>query len=81
MENKNTELLSQIYDLRRLIKRVAYEEDLNLISLEKKCERKDDKIRQLEDNIRFLEKNSKWLDSVASFWRDVLYDEAGDDFT
>jgi hypothetical protein len=35
MENKNTQLLSQVFNLRRLIKRIAYEEDLNMIGLEK----------------------------------------------
>jgi hypothetical protein len=72
MENKNKELMSQVFDLRRLIKRVAYEEDHNIISLESRNKEKSKKIKNLEDNLRFLEKNSKWLDDIAGFWNTVV---------
>lgn len=71
-ENKNTQLLSQVFNLRRLMKRIAYEEDLNMIRLEQKLSKKNLKIQNLEQNIRFLEQNSKWLDDIAGFWSEVV---------
>ncbi len=72
MENKNTELMSQVFDLRRLIKRIAYEEDLNIITMEKQLKEKNAKIKNLKQNLRLLEKNSKWLDDIACYWNEVV---------
>lgn len=72
LEKKNNQLLSKIYNLRRLLNRVTYEEDLNMIRLENKIEEKNMEIENYKDVLRSLEKNSKWLDGVADFWKNVV---------
>ena len=72
LETKNEELLSTVYNLRRLLKRVAMEEDLNLVRLENMIDEKDEEINKLKFSINCLEENSSWLDSVAGYWTEVI---------
>ena len=80
VEQKNDSLLSQVFDLRRLLKRIGYEEDLNMIRFEKLVQKKDDEIDNLRSLLKTLEKNSKLLDQVGSYWVEVVNEETCIDF-
>ena len=72
LESKNEELLSTVYNLRRLLKRVAMEEDLNLLRLENMLNQKDKEMTDLKLSIDCLENHSRWFDSVADYWSEVI---------
>jgi hypothetical protein len=77
--NQNTVLMSQVFNLTRLMKRIAYEEDLNIRRMEAKIEDKDEQINELRYVLKVVEQNSKWFDNCSDFWDKVVNNEDDSD--
>ena len=72
LESRNKFMGDQVWDLRRLIKRVGREGYLQIVEVEKEHKRLEDDFEALQLSHRCLQANSETFERCIAYWRDVI---------
>jgi hypothetical protein len=72
LESERDDLISQVGDLRQLIKRIAQQQEKESLRKNKIHLDYQSKIKSLESALRISECHSSHLSSVLDFWKDFI---------